>query len=150
MNEKEKNVKQLIERFLEGETTNAEEQQLYDYFSGAVPKSLRKYQPMFRWYAEGMPESKAVTRPLWTRWAAAASVAVLIGGGVAYYQHRQHEAEMACYEGSYIVRNGQKITDLKTIMPELQKTVTKAQQTSLRIERLLDGEKGETTDLPTI
>ena len=149
MNEREKNVKQLIERFLEGETTNAEEQQLYDYFSGSVPKSLRKYQPMFRWYAEGMPE-RATTRRLWPRWVAAASVVLLIGAGLAYYGHRQREAEMALYEGSYIIRDGQKITDLKTIMPELRNTLDKARQMSRRIDCRLNGEKPVTNDLPII
>ena len=49
------NIKKMVERFLDGETTTAEEQMLYDYFAAdVVPKELRPYQEMFRWYAGGM------------------------------------------------------------------------------------------------
>ena len=55
----EKEIQQLIERFLNGETCNAEEQVLYDYFNGKdVADNLIYYREMFRWYAAGMPENK--------------------------------------------------------------------------------------------
>lgn len=52
---KEKEIQQLIERFLEGETSNAEEQVLYDYFENKeIAPDLMPYRKMFRWYAAGM------------------------------------------------------------------------------------------------
>ena len=47
---KHKDIERLIARFLDGDTTNAEEQRLYDYFAGRhVARRLLKYKPMFRW-----------------------------------------------------------------------------------------------------
>ena len=54
-----KNIEEYIHRFMEGETTNAEEQAIYRFFrSGDVPEHLKVYAPMFAWYEEGMPEEK--------------------------------------------------------------------------------------------
>ena len=142
-------MKQLIERFLYGDTTNVEEQMLYDYFKGDVARSLKKYQSMFCWYADGMPE-RAKRRPLWPRLAVAASLVAVLAGGTVYYEHQKTAELMATYEGSYIVRNGQKITDLKEIMPELRRTSSKAEQRQLRIEHLLDSEQKRDEYLPII
>lgn len=57
----EMDIQTLIERFLEGETSNAEEQTLYRYFeSGEVDPALEKYREMFKWYAAGMPEDSSI------------------------------------------------------------------------------------------
>ena len=96
-----------------------------------------------------MPE-RARHRPLWPRLAVAASVVVALACGAAYYEHRMSRERMAQFEGSYIVRNGQKITDLKEIMPELRQTLIRAEQKQLRIERLLDGACQDEEELPTI
>lgn len=142
---KDKDIELLIGRFLDGETTNAEEQRLYDYFAGTrVASRLEKYRPMFSWYAGGMeeplPESAptAVPRvrliPLWLRTAACAAAAVLLiaGAAVAYLRHASAERLYATYEGSYIVRGGKKITDLKAIMPELRRIEREASALACR------------------
>ena len=50
-----KNIEEYINRFLEGETTNAEEQAIYRFFhTGDVPSHLMGYAPMFAWYEGGM------------------------------------------------------------------------------------------------
>ena len=129
-----KKIQYLIERFLNGETTLAEEQSLYDYFQGQeVDKEFKQYQEMFRWYANGMPEDvlekksktgKAIV--ILKKWAfigIAASLLILVGAGVRKYQKLQEE--YAIYEGSYIVRDGKKITDIKEILPELKATEQK-------------------------
>ena len=122
---KEKEIQQLIERFLEGATTNAEEQMLYDYFNSKdVADSLRPYREMFQWYAAGMPEQKAKPskRP-YTKWLAiAASMLLLVGIGFGMWQYQKQQEEYALYEGSYIIRNGKKMTDIKQILPELKAT----------------------------
>ena len=49
-----KNIEEYINRFLDGETTNAEEQAIYRFFcTGNVPAHLKEYAPMFAWY-EGL------------------------------------------------------------------------------------------------
>lgn len=131
---KDKDIERLIAQFLDGETTNAEEQRLYNYFAGRhVARRLLKYKPMFRWYAGGMAEplpanmAAATARPrlmpLWAKAAACAAAAVLVvaGATVAYLRHACTERLYATYEGSYIVRGGKKLTDLKAIMPELRR-----------------------------
>ncbi len=50
-----RNIEEYINRFLEGETTNAEEQAIYRFFhTGDVPFHLMEYAPMFAWYEGGM------------------------------------------------------------------------------------------------
>ena len=42
-----KNIEEYINRFLDGETTNAEEQAIYRFFcTGNVPAHLKEYAPM--------------------------------------------------------------------------------------------------------
>lgn len=122
---KEKEIQQLIERFLEGETTNAEEQMLYDYFNGRdVADSLKPYQEMFRWYAARMPEQKANPKKrTYAKWLSiAASILLLVGIGFGYRYYQEQQELYAIYEGSYIVRDGVKNSDIKQILPELQAT----------------------------
>ena len=118
----ERKIQQLIERFLNGETTNAEEQTLYDYFaSDNVAESLRQYQGMFRWYAEGMPAIRGHKKTyIRTILAIAASLLLLVGVGLGYWHYQQQQEEYAIYEGSYIIRDGKKITDIRQILPELK------------------------------
>lgn len=138
---KEQEIQQLTERFLEGATSNAEEQTLYDYFAGEeVAESLKPYREMFRWYAAGMPQNRteslqavnsdfsACKVPLYRRktprrlLASAASLLLLIGIGFGYRYYQEQQELYAIYEGSYIIRNGVKNTDIKQILPELQAT----------------------------
>ena len=118
-------IRQLIERFLDGKTTNAEEQMLYDYFAGDdIAPEFAKYREMFQWYSDGMPEikSKERIRPIWRIIALAASVLLLVGIGICIYRYQQQRQEYALYEGSYIIRNGVKITEISKILPELKAT----------------------------
>jgi len=50
----------------------------------------------------------------------AASALILISSGVFFAMQNR---EYAQYKGSYIVRNGVKITDLKIVVPEVKKTL---------------------------
>lgn len=148
-----RNLQALIDRFLDGQTTNAEEQQLYRYFAGEVAPQWQKYQPMFRWYAEGMPEKAARRirlRPGMKGLAVAATVLLLFGIGFGWHRYRQPDDTYARYEGSYIIRNGQKLTDLSVIMPELQLTVRNVQQRQQRLDDLLNGRPREKKELPLI
>ena len=88
------NAMQWVERFLNGETTNDEEQQLYRFFANNdIPAHLKPYQEMFAWYENGMIEDelpKPKARPFsfnnrvvrYVRWGIAATVLLTIGFGL--------------------------------------------------------------------
>ena len=145
----EQEIRQLIKRFIDGATSNAEEQTLYDYFRGDVADDLKVYQEMFQWYADGMPEQRRSHR-MWKRLAVAAALVGVLAGGVAYYEQQRMDDLLLRYEGSYIVRNGEKITDLKRILPELQRTEAEAERKMLHIEQLQEGKQPAVEELPII
>lgn len=138
----EQKAKEQIERFLNGETTNAEEKELYEFFAGKdVPHSLKNYQPMFAWYAGGMqrelPRKHRTTFPLWKKLSIAASVVIILSVGLGVYHHIDNQ-KYAYLEGSYIIRNGKKITDIKTILPELRQTNKLTVEQIQKIEKKLN------------
>ncbi|NHM07251.1 hypothetical protein G4D82_08470 [Flavobacterium sp. CYK-4] len=88
-------IEQLLEKYFEGETTLAEEQQLKNYFSSAVVAShLQQYQPLFGYYAVAAQEKPQQefhlksnqNQPL--KWISiAASVVILLGVGFFAFNH---------------------------------------------------------------
>ena len=138
-------IRQLINRFIDGATTNAEEQMLYDYFAGEdIAPELMQYRDMFRWYSAGMPEMNVKQRrmPLRRILALAASVLLLVGIGFGIHRYQQQQAEYALYEGSYIIRDGVKITDISKILPELKAT-------ELKVSEMMK-QQNNNTEIPTI
>lgn len=76
-------IAQLLERFMDGQTTLQEEALLAQYFRTAdVPEGWRDYQQIFAWFDEGMPEAQPSApqrRKPWLLWfSAAAAVALLL------------------------------------------------------------------------
>ena len=52
-----KHIYDLVEKFLEGRTSNAEERELYAWFrENEVPAEWQELRAMFEWYEAGMPE----------------------------------------------------------------------------------------------
>ena len=52
-------IKALVDKFLDGRTTLAEERELYDYFaSDDLPREWHDLKAMFAWYGDGMPEDR--------------------------------------------------------------------------------------------
>ena len=143
-----KNIEEYIHRFMEGETTNAEEQAIYRFFhTEEMPEHLKHYTDMFAWYEEGMPEEKLPkpkTRPLWKRiplelWSMGIAAMLVIGIGLSIvlsFGDSTNE-EWSCYEGSYVEVNGKRITDVKTIMPIILKTLAEAEAIEKGIEERL-------------
>lgn len=143
-----KNIEEYIQRFMEGETTNAEEQAIYRFFhTNEVPEHLKLYTDMFAWYEEGMPEEKLPTpqaRPLWKRiplelWSMgiAAMLVIGIGLGIVLSFGDSTNEEWSCYEGSYVEVNGKRITDVEAIMPIILETLAEAEAIEKGIEERL-------------
>ena len=144
-----KNIEEYIHRFMEGETTLAEEQAIYRFFrSGDVPEHLKVYAPMFAWYEEGMPEEKkempieTKTKTFWKRiplgvWSMgiAAMLVVGIGLGILSGLDKDMDDEWSCYEGSYVMINGKRITDEKKIMPIILETLAEAERMEKEMEK---------------
>ena len=144
-----KNIEEYIARFMEGETTNAEEKALYHYFRTAdVPEHLKPYAPMFAWYEEGMPDApKAQKKSLWRCipveiWSAGIAAMLVIGLGVGIFSSLasldvNKDEEWDCYEGSYVKVNGQLITDVKKILPIILQTQADGEKIERDLERQL-------------
>jgi len=128
-----KKIEELVERFFDGQTSNEEERELYDFFSSEnVPEHLFPYRQVFAYFETGIkeevnyqtPERKNIQsfrKKKITIWASiAASILILISFGI---YHFTREKEFNPYEGSYIIRNGIKITDPKIVNPEIEKTL---------------------------
>jgi hypothetical protein len=135
---KEKNIHILMERFFEGRTSKTEERELYAWFRREdMPKELEKYKPLFGYFEEwenGKTEEWTIkssssrgpkqfmrhSRLLYTISTIAASFAIIIG--LCIYKHFNNNS-FNPYKGSYIIRNGVKITDPKIIRPEIEKSL---------------------------
>ena len=143
------NIEEYIHRFMEGETTNAEEQAIYRFFrTDAVPEHLKSYTDMFVWYEEGMPEKKLTESkvqsfskqhkiPYIWNISIAAMLIICIGLGIILsFDKGQHE-EWACYEGSYVEVNGKRITDIETILPIILETLADAEKIEKDVEKRL-------------
>ena len=142
------NIEEYIRRFMEGETTNAEEQAIYRFFrTEEVPEHLKPYTEMFTWYEEGMPEeelSKPKTQPLWKRipleiWSTGIAAMLVVGIGLGIilsFGDNQHE-DWSCYEGSYVEVDGKRITDIETILPIILETLKGAEEIEQRTEARL-------------
>ena len=142
------NIEEYIRRFMEGETTNAEEQAIYRFFrTEEVPEHLKPYTEMFAWYEEGMPEeelSKPKAQALWKRipleiWSTGIAAMLVVGIGlgiVLSFGDNQHE-DWSCYEGSYVEVDGKRITDIETILPIILETLKGAEEIEQRTEARL-------------
>ena len=144
MNEKEKDIRLLLNRFMAGETTLEEEALLGEWFRQHpdVSDDLKEYQLMFGYFDEGMPldhepdehvenahpKAKARMRRLWLPLSLAASIALLIGFAIPWVGRQtghQDDSKMAQFEGrtppedvDSAVVHEEKSTDANLSMPE--------------------------------
>lgn len=114
MNEKEKDIRLLLDRFMAGETSLEEETMLGEWFRlhPDVSDDLKDYQLMFGYFDEGMPldheaeehvenahpKTKARMRRLWLSLSMAASIALLIGFAILWVGRQtghQDDSKMA-------------------------------------------------------
>ena len=144
MNEKEKDIRLLLDRFMAGETSLEEETLLGEWFRlhPHVSTDLKEYQMMFGYFDEGMPlgheaeehvenahpKAKARMRRLWLPLSLAASIALLIGFAIPWIGRQtghQDDSKMAQLEGrttpedtDSAVVHEEKSTDADFSMPE--------------------------------
>ena len=119
MNEKEKDIRLLLDRFMVGETSLEEEALIGEWFRKHpdVSDDLKEYQMMFGYFDEGMPldheaeehvenahpKAKARMRRLWLPLSLAASIALLIGFTIPWVGQQtghQDDSKMAQLDGS--------------------------------------------------
>ena len=140
-------IEEQIERFFEGQSSNEEELELYSFFSSEnVPEHLLPYRPVFAYFETGIKEEsnrqavipriiQSSLKKKMSIWVSiAASLLILLSFGI---YHFMKEKEYNLYEGSYIIRNGVKITDPKIVYPEIKKTLYWAQQQEMEFDILL-------------
>ena len=118
MNEKEKDIRLLLDRFMAGETSLEEEALLGEWFRQHpdVSDDLKEYQMMFGYFDEGMPldheaeeheenahpKAKARMRRLWLPLSLAASIALLIGFAIPWIGRQtghRDDSKMAQLDG---------------------------------------------------
>ena len=144
MNEKEKDIRLLLDRFMAGETSLEEEALLGEWFRQHpdVSDDLKEYQMMFGYFDEGMPldheadehvenahpKAKARMRRLWLPLSLAASIALLIGFAIPWIGRQtghQDDSKMAqldvrttLEDADSAVVHEEKSTDANLSMPE--------------------------------
>ena len=128
----ENNIKLLIDKFFEGETTLQEEHLLCDYFaSNEVEEDLKPLQQMFMdMKAIETPKMVAVKKPI-RRWhRIAISAAAIFAGTLLTLSVYKNSQENYCEIYVY----GQKVTDKNIVMNEVQSTMRSMVDNSANVD----------------
>lgn len=152
------NYRQWVERFLDAETTLAEERELYAYFSRPdLPEEARRYSSMFGWYEE-LPALEGVTAATQSRpvrilplrpwqWAGiAAMIAILLGLG---FSMRRAVGPDDYIYASYMIRDGHKITDPELVRAEFDRINSHADRYAASIDSRLEDYDFPVIDIET-
>lgn len=138
-------IKLLIDRFFDGETSVEEEKSIYAFYSShpELPEELESYRDMFAGFSAisfdtdsfdaNVPTKSIRRRFLYVLSGLAAAILLCVGIFVAVDMHQDHVLAKN-YEGSYMIVNGERIDDLSLIKPEIEKALTQAEH----IERHVD------------
>ena len=105
------NIENLLEKYFQGETSIAEENQLRAYFSSSnVAQHLEQYKPMFGYFSQAKEQKSTYEIPLQTKkrnvaWLSiAASAVVLLGIGTYFYTSEKNatpvtaQSELGTYD----------------------------------------------------
>ena len=94
------NIEKLLEKYLNAETSIAEEKELKNYFSSnTVAQHLQEYQALFGYFSTSKKEefTKPIQlnsqKPNWKWLSVAASVVLLVSVYTGYQNNQQREAE---------------------------------------------------------
>ena len=142
-----KHIYDLVEKFLEGRTSNAEERELYAWFrENKAPAEWQELKAMFEWYEAGMPEinnahsgqlseqSTPVTqhtvtsRPrrrvrMWLTGAAITAAASI----AALFWLTPTTPTIDIYEGSYIIEAGVMCDNSESIRQDIEELLARAE-----------------------
>lgn len=112
-------IRTLTERFFDGETSLAEEQELYSLFrEGDVPEDLKQYRGLFAGFDSiRLPQQKNSRRNWRQAIGIAASVLVLFAIGTMLLVKQSNDECVA-----YIY--GEKCTDQAIVMQQMQSTLS--------------------------
>jgi len=156
-----KEIKLLIDKFLDGETTLGEEQSLYAYFRSEhiLPEYLH-YREMFLDFAavqqlsghiEETPRQPTRTNTVTLRRIVgiAASLLFLLGIYIFYGQYQDHQLARK-YAGSYTIVNGVRNDNLHEIKGKLKETFAEADRIEQKVQRQAVIENAETEVLESI
>ena len=159
MTESENNrIKELTDRFFEGETTVEEERELYVlYLKEDIPEEMEEYREMFRDFSAIIMteeekslcpytvhpvqvtlqtnthrpttvKGKTRNRVLWPFISGAAAV-LIATIGISLSLNRQEEVRLAkLYGGSYMIVNGTKINKLTRIHTDIEQVLSEADE----------------------
>jgi len=143
-----KHIEDLLERFFDGKTSNVEEQELYTFFSEKdIPEHLIQYKPVFHYFEstifdefseikkEELPKGNIKIKPILMSIAGIAASVILI---LSCWNFYQDNTVSDLYEGSYIIENGIRISDVKQIKSQLEEVEKEAFYQQQKMEQLLE------------
>ena len=152
-----KQIYDLVEKFLEGRTSNAEERELYAWFrENEVPAEWQELKAMFEWYEAGMPEINnahsgqlseqptpdtqhtVTSRPrrrvrMWLTGAAITAAASI----AALFWLTPTPPTIDIYEGSYIIEAGVMCDNSESIRQDIEELLARADEIERHAENLL-------------
>lgn len=152
-----KHIYDLVEKFLEGRTSNAEERELYAWFrENEVPAEWQELKAMFEWYEAGMPEINnahsgqlseqptpvtqhtATSRPrrrvrIWLTGAAITAAASI----AALFWLTPTTPTIDIYEGSYIIEAGVMCDNSESIRQDIEELLMRADEIERHADSLL-------------
>lgn len=150
------NLDELLQRFFDGDTTNAEDKALEEYFrTGDVPARYECYRDMFGWYADGMDENKLPSAKQegrrkhgfpavkGLRWGSIAA-AIALAAGIGWVSGTGRTETDNLYAENYIVRDGRLITGMDEIKADIDASVLEGDFLEQEIEmniRMLNTEQ---------
>ena len=154
MKEELTRIKILLERFYDGQTSNEDEQELYVFFRrDNIPDELISHKPVIQYFETGLadefgcafaeeaglPFRSVKMQKIRSRlilWSSVAASFLLILFSSVYFLTAKEPSDP--YAGSYIIRNGVRITDLDLIRPELEAAIQKSLLLEQEADRLVE------------
>lgn len=141
----EKDVKQLLDKYFEGNTSCKEERQLRGFFAKKdIPENLSKYRPIFAYIDE---ESSRISMTIKSckqhklrlhyTWSAVAACIIIVLGIAGYNDLIRQD------KSNYVIINGEKYTDVRMAKQQAQKAFEEVSFSKEDINDLLPNDMKE-------